>query len=510
MSAPTAHSPLPADHDAAATGAGTPHHDVVIVGAGLSGIGAAYRLQESHPGRSYTILEGRQAIGGTWDLFRYPGVRSDSDMFTLGYPFRPWRTPKAIATGPEIRDYIRDTAREFVIDRRIEYGTKVVAAQWDSTAQRWTLATEVTDEAGESTRHTRTCSFLYLCSGYYRYDATYQPVFPGIEDFAGQVVHPQFWPEDLDWAGKRVVVIGSGATAMTVVPAMAETAAIVTMLQRSPTYVISQPAEEVVVRALQQRLPAKAAARVARTKSVAVNSTLYQLSRRRPGLVKRMLRAGNVQGLGDERLVDEHFTPRYNPWDQRLCLIPGGDLYEAITSGRAKIVTDTINTFVPEGIRTTSGQLIEADIVVTATGLEMLALGGIDVSVDGEPVDLAHAFVYRGVMLSGVPNAAMCVGYTNASWTLRADLASRYVCRLLAYMDRHGYAVAVPTPSGRMEERPLLPLDAGYIHRAEGAFPKQGTKAPWQMHQNYARDLVMMRTADVGAGMAFAPPRHTS
>ncbi|MCE1178223.1 MAG: NAD(P)/FAD-dependent oxidoreductase [Micrococcales bacterium] len=431
MSAPTAHSPGPADHGAPTTAPDTSHHDVVIVGAGLSGIGAAYRLQESHPQRSYTILEGRQAIGGTWDLFRYPGVRSDSDMFTLGYPFRPWRTPTAIASGPEIRDYIRDTAHEHGIDRRIEFGTKVVAAQWDSTVQRWTLATEVTDAEGESARHT-------------------------------------------------------------------------------PTYVVSQPAEDVVVRELQRRLPAMAASRLARAKSVAMNSTLYQLSRRRPGLVKRILRAGNVEGLGDERLVDEHFTPRYNPWDQRLCLIPGGDLYEAITSGRAQVVTDTIDRFVPEGIRTSSGQIIEADIVVTATGLEMLALGGVDVSVDGQPVDLAHSFVYRGMMLSGVPNAAMCVGYTNASWTLRADLASRYVCRLLAYMDRHGYAVAVPTPSGRMEERPLLPLDAGYVHRAEGAFPKQGTRAPWQMHQNYARDLVMMRTADVGAGMAFAPPRHTA
>jgi len=473
---------------------GGTHFDVLIIGAGLSGIGAAWRLQESHPARTYAILEAREAIGGTWDLFRYPGVRSDSDMFTLSYPFRPWRGAEALAAGDKIRQYIEETAAEAGITPHIRFGAKVVAADWSAPAARWTL--RLAD--GSSL----TCSFLYACAGYYRYDAGYQPDFPGLADFAGQLVHPQFWPADLDYAGKRVVVIGSGATAVTLVPAMAEQAARVTMLQRSPTYLTVLPGRDAIADALRKVLPGRTASRVARAKNILLTQGFYQLARRRPQSVRKLLRYAAVRALGDPAYVDEHFKPSYDPWDQRLCVIPEGDLYTAIRAGRVSMVTDHIDTFVPGGIRLRSGRVLEADIVVSATGLALLPVGGVRVSVGGKPVEIGEHAAYRGLMLSGVPNLAYCIGYTNASWTLRADLSHRYVCKLLKHMDRHGFAVATPrTPGG--QGRPLLDLSSGYVRRALDIFPRQGDRDPWLVRQNYLRDVIATPRADVTRDMTF-------
>ena len=473
----------------------TDHVDVLIVGAGLSGVGAAWRLQREHPGRTYVILEGREAIGGTWDLFRYPGVRSDSDMFTLSYPWRPWRGRRSMADGPSIRRYIRDTAEEAGITRHIRFGTKVTGATWSSAAQRWTVHTT----AGEYT-----ADFVYACAGYYDYDRGYLPDYPGREDFAGDFVHPQFWPAGLEHAGKRVVVIGSGATAVTLVPAMAETAAHVTMLQRSPSYITVLPGVDGIAETLRRRLPARAAFRLIRAKNLLVSQTFYHLARRRPARIKKLLRGFAVKGLnGDEAYVDEHFTPRYEPWDQRLCVVPDGDLFHAITAGRAAVVTDTIERFVPEGVRLSSGKVVPADIVVSATGLRLLALGGMTLTVDGEKVDPADRVAYRGLMLSGVPNFAFCIGYTNASWTLRAVLCARYVCRLLSYMDRHRYGTATPHPDPGGPRRPLLDLTSGYVQRALGSFPTQGARDPWAVRQNYLRELIRSPRADLGRDMTF-------
>ncbi|XVV17039.1 flavin-containing monooxygenase [Actinoplanes sp. CA-131856] len=478
------------------------HVDVIIIGAGLSGIGAAWRLQESGLGKTYAILEARDAIGGTWDLFRYPGVRSDSDMFTLSYPFRPWRDTQSLASGDKIRDYIRATADEGGITRHIRFDSRVVAADWSSDEARWTLT--IADGS------TLTCSFLYACSGYYNYDRGYQPDFPGLDEFEGQVVHPQFWPEDLDYRGKRVVVIGSGATAVTLVPAMAPEAAHVTMLQRSPSYLTSLPSHDVVARALLRVLPGAAASRIARAKNIVMTQGFYQLARRRPDRVRKVLRALAVKGLGDEAYVDEHFKPSYNPWDQRLCVIPEGDLYTEIKAGRASVVTDHIDAFVPNGIRLKSGQVVEADIVVSATGLSLLPIGGVKVSVDGTPVQLGDQAAYRGVMLSGVPNLAYCIGYVNASWTLRADLSHRYVMKLLRHMDRNRLAVATPSTPGD-SGRPLLDLSSGYVQRALDDWPRQGVRAPWIVRQNYLRDVLTTPRADVTRDMHFrraALPSH--
>ena len=470
------------------------HFDVVIIGAGLSGIGAAWRLQRQRPGDTYAVLEARDAIGGTWDLFRYPGVRSDSDMFTLGYPFRPWREPESLASGDKIRRYIEDTADEAGITKNIRFGTRVTRAAWSSTAARWTVHTADGD--------TLTCTFLYGCTGYYSYTEGYRPDFAGLGDFTGQVVHPQFWPADLDWAGKRVVVIGSGATAVTLVPAMAADAAHVTMLQRSPSYVTPLPNRDVIAEAARRILPPKAANRVARAKSILFTQGFYQLARRRPDLVRRALRRIALRFLKDPGYVDEHFRPAYDPWDQRLCVIPSGDLYTAITDGRASVVTDHIDTFVPEGIRLRSGTVVEADVVVSATGLTLLPIGGVQLSVDGEPVDVGGSVAYRGLMLSGVPNLAYCIGYVNASWTLRADLSHRYLLKLLDHMDRHGYATATPTAPGGTG-RPLLDLSSGYVQRALDIFPRQGDRDPWLVRQNYLRDVITTPRADVTRDMIF-------
>ncbi|MEV6774177.1 NAD(P)/FAD-dependent oxidoreductase [Nocardia sp. NPDC051030] len=486
----------------AATSLPVEHLDVVIVGAGLSGIGAAYRLQTEQPGRSYAILESRAVLGGTWDLFRYPGIRSDSDMFTLGYPFKPWRDAKSIADGPSILRYITETAAENGIDKHIRYGTKVVGAEWDSAESHWTLTLEVrtagVDGAADSVeQRTLTCGFLYSCSGYYNYDHGHEPEFPGIEDFTGQVVHPQFWPEDLDYAGKRVVVIGSGATAVTLVPAMAEQAGLVTMLQRSPTWISAVPGRDKIADKIRELLPPELAHRVVRTKNILFNVGFYQYCRRRPEAARKMLTGLTTRILKDEKLVEEHFTPSYNPWDQRLCAVPDADFFKAMRKGKAEVVTDRIESFVPEGIRLESGKVLEADIVITATGLQLLAFGGITLQVDGKPVDLAEQFVWQGTMITGVPNFAVCIGYTNASWTLRADLSSRLVCRVLGYMDRNGYKAVVPQPDRALNERPLLDLASGYVQRSISAFPRQGDKHPWQVRQNYLIDSATTLRTDL-------------
>ncbi|MHA7218703.1 flavin-containing monooxygenase [Arthrobacter sp. MDT1-48-3] len=482
------------------------HLDVVVVGAGLSGVGAAYRISTELPGKTFAVLEARSAIGGTWDLFRYPGVRSDSDMFTLGYPFRPWTEAKAIADGSSILRYIRDTAEDPRIRERIRFRTRLVSAAWSSRDARWTLELEVMDDDGGTERRQLTCGFLYLCSGYYNYEHGHEPAFPGLESFEGEVVRPQFWPEDLDYADKRVVVIGSGATAVTLVSSMADDAAHVTMLQRSPTYITAVPSRDRFSDAARRHLPAGLAHHVARAKNVLFTQAFYQLCRRRPELAKKLIRTQTERILGDERTVQENFTPAYNPWDQRLCVAPSADFFRSLKSGKASVVTDTIDAFTPHGIRLASGQELEADVVVTATGLSMLPLGGATFTVDGNPVDLGDSWVYRGLMVSGVPNLALCVGYTNASWTLRADLSSRYVCRLIKYLDRRGHRYGAPVTDGAMTARPILDLTSGYVQRAVSAFPKQGDRQPWTMRQNYLLDAPTALHGNLAKNMVFDAP----
>jgi monooxygenase len=478
---------------------GSPEHlDVLIVGAGLSGIGAAWHLRDRLPGKSYAILEAREDLGGTWDLFRYPGIRSDSDMHTLGYRFKPWTRSKTITDGASILEYVRETAQESGIDERIRYQRRVVAAEWSSAEARWRVEVERTD-TGETER--LTCGFLWACSGYYRYDEGYTPEFEGIEGFGGTVIHPQHWPEDLDYAGKRVVVIGSGATAVTLVPAMAEQAAQVTMLQRSPTYIASLPAADPIAKALRRVLPDRAVYPLVRWKNVLLQSAFYHLSRRRPGVIKRFIRRGVERALPPGYDVDTHFTPRYNPWDQRLCLVPDGDLFAAISAGRAEVVTDRIARFNEHGIELESGRELEADIVVTATGLNLLFLGGVKLSVDGEQPDIPRAMTYKGMMLSGVPNFAFTVGYTNASWTLKADLVSEYVCRLLGHMDAHGYGSCTPEVTDpSITEQPLLDFTSGYVQRSIHEFPKQGSREPWKLRQNYVFDIRSIRRGALDDG----------
>jgi monooxygenase len=470
--------------------------DVIIVGAGLSGIGVAYHLQRDCPRKSFVILEARGALGGTWDLFRYPGVRSDSDMHTLGYRFRPWRGEKAIADGPSILDYLNDTAREYGIDGRIRFHHKVKRASWSSGDARWTL--EVLGPEGKIL--TYTCNFLQMCSGYYDYDAGYMPGWQAMERFKGQIVHPQRWPEHLDYAGKRVVVIGSGATAVTLVPAMADKAAHVSMLQRSPTYIVARPATDAIADWFYAKLPESLAHTLARWKSILLQMYFYNAARRRPEAAKRRIIELAQAELGPG--IDmQHFTPRYNPWDQRLCLVPDGDLFKAIREGKAAVVTDEIETFTETGLRLRSGEELPADIIVTATGLVMKLMGGVEPVVDGRTVNPGTTLSYKGMMLSDVPNLATTFGYTNASWTLKADLTAEYLCRILNKMDRGGYAYCTPRnhdPS--MVPDTTLPLASGYMQRAKDILPKQGPKRPWKLYQNYAKDMLALRFGSIDDG----------
>jgi monooxygenase len=469
----------------------TEHVDVLIVGAGLSGIGAGYHLQSRCSERTYAILEARDSLGGTWDLFRYPGIRSDSDMYTLGYAFRPWTDPKAIADGPAILSYVRETARAHGIDRRIRFQHRVKRARWSTPDARWTVEVE---RGPSRERVVITCSFLFMCSGYYDYSAGYSPEFPGLERFSGRVVHPQKWTDDIEYAGKRVVVIGSGATAVTLVPAMARTAAHVTMLQRSPTYVVSRPAEDGLANRMRAHLPPKVAYSIARWKNVGLGMLFYGLSKRSPERIKKLVLRGVRLQLGQGYDVEKHFTPSYNPWDQRICLVPDGDLFAAIRSGSASVVTDQIETFTEKGIQLRSGHELEADLVVTATGLNLVVLGDVEFTVDGERVDLSRTLNYKGMMFSDVPNLASAFGYTNASWTLKCDLTCAYVCRLLNHMAKTGQRQCTPRRSDpSITEEPFANFSSGYIQRAVARFPKQGSRHPWRVYQNYALDLMALK-----------------
>jgi monooxygenase len=478
------------------------HFDALIIGAGLSGVGAGYHLQQKCPTKRFVILEGRDAIGGTWDLFRYPGVRSDSDMFTLGYSFKPWTDPKAIADGPRILNYVRETAAENGIDAKIRFRHRVKRASWSSRDARWTVEAERATGEGATDAVTFTCNFLFSCAGYYRYEEGYTPEFKGTDDFKGQIIHPQKWPDDLDYAGKRVVVIGSGATAVTLVPEMAKTAAHVTMLQRSPSYVVSRPAHDVLANKLRRNLPASLAYHLIRWRNVLFTMYFFQLSRRKPARVKQLILKGVRMALGPDYDVATHFTPRYNPWDQRLCLVPDGDLFTAIRENRASVVTNEIDRFSPQGIRLKDGGELEADIIITATGLVLQVLGGVQVSVDGRAIDFAKSLTYKGMMYADVPNLASALGYTNASWTLKCDLTCEYICRLINHMDRHNYRQCMPhnnDPS--IEALPSLDFSSGYVQRAIAKMPKQGSKRPWRLYQNYALDIVTLRLGKVDDGV---------
>lgn len=478
------------------------HADVVIVGAGISGIGAAYHLKTMSPDRSFVILEGRDDLGGTWDLFRYPGVRSDSDMHTLGYSFKPWTAKKSIADGPAILDYLRETVAENDIEQHIRFGRQVTSAKWSSYDATWTLTS--TDTATGATR-TTTCNFLFMCSGYYSYKGGYTPEFAGRDDFTGEIVHPQEWPEDLDYSGKKVVIIGSGATAVTLVPAMAKTAAKVTMLQRSPTYVISAPDHDPLNELMRKVMPGKAAYAITRKKNTVMTEFFYGRTRTSPERVKKTLLKRVRKELGDDYDIDTHFTPSYNPWDQRMCLVPNGDLFEAIRSKKADVVTAHIDRFVPEGIRLDNGDILEADVIVTATGLQLVTVGEMDFSVDGEPVDFSETWTYKGLAYSDVPNMVSSFGYVNASWTLRADLTCEYVCRLLNHMRDTGMVQCTPrlrTSDADMPPRPYIDdFSAGYMQRMMPMLPKQGDRAPWLNTQRYSEDKKLFRDGPLEDGV---------
>ena len=489
------------------------YFDVLIMGAGLSGIDAAHHLQKFCPNKSYIILEQRERIGGTWDLFRYPGIRSDSDMLTMGYSFRPWTKPKAISPGDDIRDYIAATARDEGIDRNIRFGHRIQRAAWSSQEAKWTVDAVRQLPDGRDEPVTLTCNFLFSCAGYYRYSAGYSPEFPEAGRFKGRVVHPQAWPEDLDYAGKRVVIIGSGATAVTLLPAMAKTAGHVTMLQRSPTYIVSAPEQDAMANWLRGVLPAMWAYRLSRWKNVAFMIYVYQLAQRFPNFVKTGIVKKVREELGPDYDVATHFTPRYNPWEQRICLVPDADMFQAIKSGRASVVTDRIETFTEKGIQLKSGKELEADIVVTATGLVLQAFGGAELSVDGRSVDPGKTLAYKGVMMSGVPNLASVFGYINASWTLKADLICTYVCRLLNFMDRKGVRQVTPQKRDETAAAPFVEkFTPGYMERALASWPKQGSKPPWRVYQNYIRDAISLKWSPVANdALEFSnPPKASS
>jgi cation diffusion facilitator CzcD-associated flavoprotein CzcO len=471
-----------------------PFFDVIIVGAGISGIGAAWHLLEKSPNRTYTILEGRSSMGGTWDLFRYPGIRSDSDMHTLGFSFNPWENPKAIADGPSILQYIKDTAAKFGIDKHIQYNKKVTDASWSDKDACWTLTIAPQDNQPETKMQ---CRFFFSCSGYYDYDKGYLPEFPGQEHFKGRFIHPQQWDESLDYTNKKVVIIGSGATAVTLVPEMSKLAEKVYMLQRTPTYVVTLPSEDVIAQKVRKILPSQMAYDLVRWKNILLSMSFYNAARQWPDAIRKLLLTGVKRQLGSDFDM-RHFSPPYNPWDQRLCVVPDADLFKSIKQGKVEVVTDTIKTFSEKGIILNSGRELEADIIVTATGLRLQLLGGMTMHVNGQLVDSSKGFVYRGMMLSGVPNFAMTVGYTNSSWTLKVDLVSHFVTRILNHMEKHGYKVCLPQFKGdNQDARPLLDFSAGYVQRAAKILPKQGSKDPWKVYQNYILDLFSLRLGDV-------------
>ena len=478
--------------------------DVLIVGAGLSGIGAACHLRRRCPERRLAIVEARAASGGTWDLFRFPGVRSDSDMYTLGYAFRPWRDGKAIAPGADILRYVRDTSREHGVEPLIRYRHRVRRAAWSSSNACWTVEIDVEHDGAPPARTHIACSFLLMCSGYYDYAAGHAPAFPGLDDYAGRVVHPQFWTDDIAWAGRRVVVIGSGATAMTLVPALAGSARHVTMLQRSPTWVVARPSADPLAARLAGRLPWRWVHAITRWKQVLLSQYIFALARRKPQKLRQLLLGGVRAGLGPghDAALARDFTPRYDPWWQRLCLLPDGDLFRALREGRADVVTDEIERFTRSGIALRSGRHLEADLVVTATGLEMKLLGGVELVVDGRRVDPAQAYSYKGTMFSGVPNLVGVFGYTNTSWTLKADLASEWVCRLLRHMQRHGHVQCVARIDDAQKiEAPWIDLTSGYVQRALARLPKQGAHAPWRLSQSYLRDIAVLRYGRIDDGV---------
>jgi monooxygenase len=471
--------------------ADTDYVDVLIVGAGLSGNGSARHLQRACPERSFALLESRDALGGTWDLFRYPGIRSDSDMYTLGYSFKPWLQRKALADGPSILSYLQETAAETGVDQHIRYGHKVCGASWSSESATWTVLAQRTD-TGEPVEIA--CQFLLMCSGYYDYEHGYTPDFTGTENFKGRIVHPQHWPEDLDYGGKNVVVIGSGATAVTLVPELARKTAHTIMLQRSPTYIASVPEEDATATQLQRFLPGSWVYRITRWKRIILQIYVYALSRWKPEFVKKFLLGQVREALGKDYDIKTHFTPSYNPWDQRLCAIPEGDMFKAIREERAEVVTDHVERFTEAGIRLQSGRELAADIIVLATGLNLKFMGGAQLTVDGEEIDPSQLYVYRGMMFGNIPNLAQVFGYTNASWTLKSDLTGDFVCRVLNYMRKTGVSVATPRlQEGIVEEEPMMNLSSGYVMRSAGQFPKQGVRLPWRLYQNYILDFLQLR-----------------
>ncbi|QZT63844.1 flavin-containing monooxygenase [Mycolicibacterium austroafricanum] len=477
----------------------TEFSDVLIIGAGISGIGAAYRIQERNPQLTYTLLERRSRIGGTWDLHRYPGIRSDSDIFTLSFPWEPWTRPENVADGEDIRSYLTETAHKHGIDRHIRFDTRVISADWDSGTDTWTVQTEQ-----DGVPHTYRTRFLFFATGYYDYDHPYRPDFPGLGSFSGTVVHPQHWPEDLDYAGKNVVVIGSGATAISLIPSLTKQAGHVTMLQRSPTYLLSGQRINPLVNLLRKVPPRKLGYRLAWLYNVLFIVSVYGVARKAPRFSRKIIRAVAKHYLPEGYPVDTHFNPSYDPWDQRLCLILSGDFYDAIAKGRAEVVTDRVDHIDATGIVLQSGKRIDADVIVTATGIQLQALGGVVISVDGDEVKPADRFVYKEHLLEDVPNMAWCVGYINASWTLRADLTARAVAKLLAYMDSHGYTHAYPHLGGTsMPEKPAWNINAGYVHRAVHVLPKSGTHRPWNVRHNYVLDAIDHRLDRIEESMVF-------